>query len=482
MTIDDKNQDLVAANRQAWSMASQWGADHRMNELETLMWRSERHPRGSSTICTLMLLDRVPEWDRLRAAHDWATKMIHRLRERVLEPLVPVGPPAWTVDPSFDLDYHLRRTQLPAPAGMKELLAFAQSAAMAPFDRTRPLWEGTLIEGLPDSKAAYLLKLHHSLTDGVGSVQMLSLIQSRTAEHTPKDPIPEPVPSPDDPDAQSLAVDELNETIRRIPAAARGLLSAGTRALLRPGAAADEALRLAASARRTIAPPPVAGSPLLRMRTGKSWRFGVFECELKDLKAAAKAASGSLNDAYVAVLLGGLRHYHEMFGYELDEIPMAMPLSLRKADDPMGGNKFAGAMFAAPIGVVDPAERIAIIRGTVLSLRVEPALGSMEFAAPVVNRLPSALGAAAMRLGSAADISASNVPGIPYPVYMAGARIERAYPFGPLPGVAIMAAMVSHAGTCCFGLNCDGTAVPDVALLVQCMKEGLDEVLALGRS
>jgi len=116
----------------------------------------------------------------------------------------------------------------------------------------------------------------------------------------------------------------------------------------------------------------------------------------------------------------------------------------------------------------------------VLTMRVEPALDTLSLVAPVLNRLPSRVGQLAFDLvGSAAELSASNVPGVPHPVYMAGARVERVFPFGPLPGVAVMAAMVSHDGTCCIGLNIDHDAVGDPEVLRECMTEGLDEVLAL---
>lgn len=251
-------------------------------------------------------------------------------------------------------------------------------------------------------------------------------------------------------------------------------------AVVRPGEAVAEVVRFAGSMRRTLSPPPAPPSPLLRPRSGTAWRFGVLECPLADLKAAAKAAGGSLNDAYVAALLGGMRRYHERHGKPIDEMPMAMPVSLRKADDPMGGNKFAGAFFAAPVAVEDPAERIATIRGIVLTLRTEPALDTFAMVAPVLNRIPSAVGGLVYDwIGSAADLSASNVPGVPYPVYMAGAKVERVFPFGPLPGVAVMAAMISHSGTCCFGINMDGDAVKDPDVLLECLNEGLHEVLGL---
>ena len=130
-----------------------WAQDDRMNELETTMWRSERHPQHSSTICSLLILDCVPDWDRLVAAHEWATSLVPRSRQRVVEPLVPTGPPVWRTDAHFALSYHLRRMHQGPDGSMDGLMALVQTLAMAPFDRTRPLWEGTLIEGLDGGRA-----------------------------------------------------------------------------------------------------------------------------------------------------------------------------------------------------------------------------------------------------------------------------------------------------------------------------------------
>jgi WS/DGAT/MGAT family acyltransferase len=459
-----------------------WSQDDRMNELETTMWRSERHPQKSSTICSLIMLDTVPEWERLVAAHEWATSLVPRSRQRVVEPLVPTGPPVWRTDPHFALSYHLRRMHVGPDGSMSDLLALVQTLAMAPFDRTRPLWEGTLIEGLEGGRAAYLLKLHHSLTDGLGAIQLMSLVQSRTREHTPDKPTTlgsgaHEVPASDD--ALSVTVEGARHTAGQLPGLVIAAADAGISLARNPGSAVSETLRFAASLRRVLSPPPAPPSPLLRNRDGRVWLMRTLECPLADLRAAAKRAGGSVNDAYIAVLLGGLRRYHEHHGLEIDELPITVPVSLRRSDDPMGGNKFAGAMLAAPVGIVDPAERVAALRGVILASLAEPALDSFSVITPVVNRLPSAVGAAVMGLGAATDLSASNMPGLPYEVFMAGARVERVYPFGPLPGVAIMAAMVSHVGTCCIGLTIDGTAVADVDVLMRCMQDGLDEVLGI---
>jgi|JI9StandDraft_2_1071091.scaffolds.fasta_scaffold99515_2 diacylglycerol O-acyltransferase len=462
-----------------------WAQDDRMNELETTMWRSERHPQQSSTICSLLILDTVPEWDRLVAAHEWATSLVPRSRQRVVEPIVPTGPPVWRTDPHFALTYHLRRMHVGPDGSMADLMELVQTLAMAPFDRTRPLWEGTLIEGLDGGRAAYLLKLHHSLTDGLGAIQLMSLVQSRTREHTPDKPTapePDPYDVPASDDALSVTVEGARHAVGQLPGLALAAADAGISLARNPGGAVAETLRFAASLRRVLSPPPAPPSPLLRNRDGRVWVMRTLECPLADLRAAAKRAGGSVNDAYLAALLGGLRRYHEHHGVEIDELPITVPVSLRRSDDPMGGNKFAGAMLAAPIGIVDPAERVAALRGVILASLAEPALDSFSVITPVVNRLPSAVGAAVMGLGAATDLSASNMPGLPYEVFMAGARVEQVYPFGPLPGVAMMAAMMSHVGTCCIGMTIDGTAVADVDVLMRCMQDGLDEVLAVATS
>jgi diacylglycerol O-acyltransferase len=198
------------------------------------------------------------------------------------------------------------------------------------------------------------------------------------------------------------------------------------------------------------------------------------------LKAAGRAAGGSLNDAYIAALLGGFRRYHEDLGHEIDAMPMAMPISLRSGDHPMGGNRFAGARFAAPVGEPDPGERIRLVHEFVVSAREERALDALGLAAPLLNRLPVPVVARWYAAQTTKlDLQASNVAGLPYSAFIAGARIERMLPFGPLPGCAVMATLLSYAGTCCIGLNTDPAAVTDPEAFVHCLQEGVDEVLSL---
>jgi hypothetical protein len=285
--------------------------------------------------------------------------------------------------------------------------------------------------------------------------------------------------------ASSLGVlaEQAVGALRSVPSGALhgaedAFLAAG-HAVTQPAGSLGGAARFARSLQRILTPPPVAPSPLLARRS-RSWRFDALDVPLDELKAAGKAAGGSLNDAYVAALLGGFRRYHERLGEPIAELPMAMPISMRKGDHPMGGNRFAGARLAAPVGEEDPAERIRLMHEFVLTAREEPALDVFGVLAPALNRLPVSLVARAYAAQTTnLDLQASNVAGLPYTAYIAGARIERMLPFGPLPGCAVMATLLSYAGTCCIGLNSDPAAVSDPELFVDSVSEGIDEVLAL---
>ncbi|MGF7122554.1 wax ester/triacylglycerol synthase domain-containing protein [Rhodococcus sp. BE178] len=460
-----------------------WAQNRTMSDFETGMWRMEEvRPELRTPIVAVDVLDRAPDWDRLVRAHEWASHIVPRIRMRAVEPAFGLGNPVWSVDPEFDLDYHLRRVRLPEPADLDHALRICRHLATEPFDKARPPWMAMLIEGLADGRAVYVVKTHHSITDGMGGIQMMALLHSRRPEPTPDKPDRAPAPPEHLSDLSALGLEVLTE-VRRAPSRIADLVSGSARAAItavtRPFDAAGEVLDYANSLRRVIQPPPATGSPLLRNRGLGRW-FGVLEVELPVLKAAGHAAGGSVNDAYIAALLGGFRRYHEELGESVGKIPMGMPINMRAASDPSGGNRIAAVRFAGPATEPDPALRIRKVRAIVLALREEPALDIVEAASPLLVRLPTRLLAEwYLSQSKGLDLQASNVAGVPVPVYLAGARIERMFPFGPAPGCAVMATMVSHVGTCCIGVNLDTAAVTEPALFMQCLQEGLDEVVAL---
>jgi WS/DGAT/MGAT family acyltransferase len=359
-----------------------------MNAFEALMWRIEVDPRLRSTGCGLEILDCAPEWERFVAACDWGTRMAPRFRQKVVEPALGIGSPCWVNDPNFDLRYHVRRVGLSEGGGWPELLHAAEQIAMTPFDRARSPWESVLFEGLPDGRAAHLLKLHHATTDGMGGMQLFSQLHSRTRETNPAKPQPPP-PPPEYATPLGLLREQLGRDARAVPALLRKAAGA-VGALASPFDTVREAVRFGSSLARVIADPDVEGSPLLRRRS-LSWRFLALDVAFADLRAAAKAASASLNDAFLAALLGAFRLYHEKLGCPIEKMPMAIPISVRREGDAPGGNRFAGARFAAPAGIADPRARMRAIGEMVRAARDEPAIDGLSLVAPALARLPAPL-------------------------------------------------------------------------------------------
>ena len=454
-----------------------------LSPLDYLLHRGEARPQTRSAFLGVEILDRPADWGRLREAMDRASRVVIRMRQKVVVPSVPVTPARWVVDPDFDLDYHLRRVALPAPGTLRQLLDLAEVILASPLALERALWEVVYVEGLDGGRAALLSKFSHAITDGVGGIELFGQVYD-TERDAPPRPMP-PLPIPRDVTGDDLVRRELSRLPVTAWSAGRALVAeavgSASRLVRRPSASVAEAVSFAESARRVLGPPPAAPSPLLRRRSLTA-RTHVLEVPLADLRAAAKSVGGSVNDAYLAALCGGLGRYHETLGVPVDALPLALPVSLRTAEDPAAGNRFAGVTIAAPIGEADPAERMRLIREQVIAGRNEPAIALIGKLAPVLSLLPDpALLAITDRI-TPPDVQASNVPGYTQETFLAGARVERQYGMGPLPRVAMMAVLISRAGICTLTVRYDtlSFAVPDE--LEKSLQLGLDEVIELGRS
>jgi diacylglycerol O-acyltransferase / wax synthase len=457
-----------------WKDLENWGRDPVLSELDALMWRTDRHPENAWSGVVLQILDRQPEWERLRAAHEWFVQIVPRFAQRVVDPVLPVGPPMWEDDPGFDLDFHLRRIVLPAPGTHRQLLELIQTIALTPLDRTRPPWEGYLVEGVEGDRAAYVMHAHHVFMDGLALARLHQSVLNPGREHLPDKPTPARASERRGPVAVTA-----NQLARQVAGTPKALLDAGhtlTKAAWHPRSTAQFVSSLARVAGR----PPQNPSKILRGGSRRQWRFGTMECDFADLRRAAKAAGGSLNDAYVSALLGGLRRYCAAQGEDLADVPISMPVAMRAADKATGGNDFAAAYFLVPSGIEDPVERIRAMRTRVDHVRSEPALGFLGAVTPILNRVPSGMAAALLGAVGGAVLTTSSWPGITEDRYMAGARFERMFVFAPLPGTALTSAMCTHCGVCCIAMNADGEVFEDLDLLWRSMQEGLDEILALG--
>jgi WS/DGAT/MGAT family acyltransferase len=464
--------------------------DRHMSDEDALMWHIEKDPILRSTILALAIFDEAPDWRRLRARIERATHIIPRLRQRVVSPPFRIGPPRWTYEPTFDLDFHLRRMRLPAPGTHRQLLDALQPMAAASFDRARPLWEFTLIEGLQgpaDSRAAFAMKVHHSVTDGVGGMELLAHLVDFSRD--PGDAVLEDVveePALEDTSSLQLMRESVAHTQRRVFGIARRVpataWSAARSTMRDPVGAASTVTNTVRSVARTLAPATAPMSPVMVDR-GLGRRLDTFDVALDDLRRSAKATGGSLNDVFVAAVLGGLRGYHARHGAAPNELRMTLPINLRQRGDVTAGNRFAPARFAVPADLDDPRDRVEAIGALVRSWRSEPALQMTGTLAGVLNRLPTATTTALFgSMLKCCDFVTTNVPGAPVPVFAGGAEVERMYAFAPPSGAAVNVSLISHCDTCCIGVVSDTTAIPDPDLLVSCLRSGFDELLSLGWS
>ena len=455
-----------------------------LNASDTLMWTIERDPCLRSTIVAVSLLDRSPNWDRLRARVVSACDLIPRLRQHVEAVPFRLGLPRWEFDEFFDLDYHLRRTVAPAPADLRSVLDLAGLMAMAAFDKDRPLWEFTLVEGLDGGRAAFIQKVHHSVTDGVGGVKLAKLLLDET-RRPPAVTATRRVAGPAARGGLTALAESLTDDARALveisARGARALPGMTGRALTNPARQAMSLSRQLRSISKLLAPVTKPRSPIMTQR-GLSRRFDSFDVPIEAMMAAAHAADGSLNDAFLAGVAGGMRLYHERHDAPVDALRVTMPINLRRAGDPPGSNRFTPARFTLPVGTVDAADRMRQLGLLARGWRKEPSLPMTDVIAAALIRLPAV--AATSILGSmlkAIDFVATNVPGQRHRTYLAGAEVVREYAFAPVSGAAFSVALMSHVDHCCIGINADTSAVPDPEILTACVVEGFEEVLAIGR-
>ena len=185
------------------------GQPDELSPLDYLLHRGEAHPATRSAFLDLEILDRPADWGRLREAMDRASRVVIRMRQKVVVPPIPTTPPRWVVDPDFDLDYHLRRVALPAPGTLRQLLDLAEVTLQSPLDTSRALWEALYVEGLEGNRAALLIKLSHAITDGLGGLALFEQIYDTAREPEPR-PMP-PVPVPRDLSGEDLVRDSLRQ-------------------------------------------------------------------------------------------------------------------------------------------------------------------------------------------------------------------------------------------------------------------------------
>ncbi|MEZ5168738.1 MAG: wax ester/triacylglycerol synthase family O-acyltransferase [Acidimicrobiales bacterium] len=457
-----------------------------MTDNDTVIWRIEGDPILRSTVTSAWLLGSRPTRARMDAVVERMIERLPRLRQRVVEDGAGVLPPRWEEDPYFDVDHHYHWTRLAGRApGRRQALDYIAILAARAFDKDRPLWELTMVEGLPGKRAVFIMKVHHAIADGLGMVQMLEHMVDLEA-----DPADEPRPAADAPgdgdssrrgSATGRGIrDRLGADAHTAARFGMGAMSVAKGLLSQPVTTVKGLAGLSESVAKVVAPASTPLSPLLTGRS-LSTRFDTIILPLADLKAGAKAGGGSLNDGFVAGVLSGLDRYHRELGTPCEQVRMHMPVSIRGGETAnQSSNQFVPTRMVLPLGELPPRERLHSTKQLLADVRAEPAIPLMGDISAAISRMGRQ--ATISVIGSimkGVDITTSNVPGPPFPVWMAGRSVDEFFAFGPLAGSAINLTLFSYNGAVNIGVNTDRAAVADPERFVRCLEEGLAEIVAL---
>ena len=464
--------------------------ERRMSEAEALMWTLEKDPALRSSFLQVTFLDRAADYERFRARIANAVKAIPRLGQRVVPPPARLAPPAWENDPSFDLDFHVRHMAVAAPGTDRQLLDLAAVHYQDSFDRARPLWDFTIVEGLVGDRGALLAKLHHTITDGVGGVRLSA--EFIDAERDAPLPEPEAIPAndagvtgdrrgPGRPGGLDELTDAVGHVLRRQLGLTRRSAGAVLRTALNPTrliTLAGESTDVLGSVVRQMLVTDGAHSPLWGGQRSLGRRFEVLTVELDRLKDASNRLGGTLNDGFVTAVAGGIAAYHREHGVEVDELRMSMPVSTR-TDKGSGGNAFTPTRVLLPVGLKNPAERFAAVHDRLQVTKRERAIAFTDLLAGMMNALPTAMVVAfARRQVETVDFATSNVRAAPFDLFIAGAEILSNHPMGPTAGTALNATVMSYRNQMDVGINLDTAAVDQPDLLRECISDAFNEVMA----
>ena len=401
-----------------------------------------------------------------------------RFRQKVVTVPGNLARPVWVDDDGFDLDFHLRRSALPEPGGRRELAEAVQRVMSRPLDRSKPLWEMYVFEGLEDGLAAVLLKVHHALVDGISAMHIAAAIFDLTPEPPALDPpelwTPEPAPS-----AGDLLRDALEEQILH-PAAA--LLGAAQTAMEAPSIAATRFGASLSGVRDILGMGRRPQGPF-DVRIGPNRRFAMADAPVQRFKDVKRALGGTVNDVVLAVVAGGM---HKLLKARREptrgrSLRALVPVSVRGKDEQaVTGNRVAPAFVDIPVGAMGPATRLARIRASTSGLKESMMALGAESIINLGAYAPPALHSMAARLVSRGrwfNLVVSNVPAPQAPLYLAGAKLLANYPGMPLgENAALSVAVTSLSGTMAFGLTGDWDALPDIDYLASAIEESLDEL------
>jgi WS/DGAT/MGAT family acyltransferase len=426
-----------------------------------------------------------PGYDEFIEGLESRLHLVPRYRQKLAEPRFEMGRPFWVDDPTFNIDYHVRHTALPKPGSLEQLRHLAGRVFSQRLDRSKPLWELWLVQGLDDNRFALISKTHHAMVDGIAGVDIASVLFDL-------EPVPREVPPPEEPwtprpePSQSELIAEGVKSIVRTPFRLAGQ---GIGALQNPGPAVRaaresvEALGEVAWAGLNPAPETPLNVPI-----GPHRRILWVENELADFKEIKKALGGTVNDVVLTVVTTAIRRWLQSRGVRTEglELRALVPVSIRSDDQRGGtGNQIAAMRGPLPVYCDDPIECLAIVREEMQGLKESKQALGAEVIAGLQDFAPPTLLAQASRLNFSTrlfNLIVTNVPGPQFPLYLLGRELEQIVPVAFLPeNHALAIAIMSYNGSLDFGLLGDFDAMPDMDFVAEAIETATAEMLAAAR-
>jgi diacylglycerol O-acyltransferase len=411
--------------------------------------------------------------------------LVPRYRQKLSVPPAGTGRPLWVDDPSFSIEYHVRHTALPKPGSEDQLLRLTARIFSQQLDRSKPLWEIWMVEGLKDGGFALVTKAHHALIDGIAGVDIAQVVLDLG-------PVPTEVPHPDkawepahEPSPADVLVAGAKDLVRTgaRTAAAGAVLATRPGQALRSARTAVEGLGEIAWAGMNPAPP----TPL-NVEIGPHRRFEIVRNELADFKAVKNAFGGTVNDVVLAVVSGALRRWLQSRGVRTEglELRALVPVSVRTERDRGSlGNQLAAMRGPLPVYIEDPIARLRTVSAAMDGLKESKQAVGAEVLTSVQNFAPPTILAQASRLNFSTrlfNLIVTNVPGPQFPLYVRGRELLDIFPVAFLPkNHALAVAIMSYNGKMNFGLLGDYDALPDIGLIAEGIAESLAELLTLAR-
>ncbi|MGE5335938.1 MAG: WS/DGAT/MGAT family O-acyltransferase [Nitrososphaerota archaeon] len=424
-----------------------------------------------------------PSIERLRDQVRARLEALPRFRRRLSSPRVgPLSLPSWEPATGLDPGELIRAAVLPAPGGEAELMDWLGDFFSHRLDRSRPLWETTLLEGLEGGRWALVTKVHHCLIDGMSGAEVAAILL---------DAEPEPAP-----DSTSLAeaIASLGEErpsrsrVAKLRGVVGGAARGGVDAVRHPRNLTSLVSQSWAMA-ETLVRDELISAPhtSLNGSIGATRRLATVEVPLEEVRRVKRELGGTVNDVALAVSAGGLRRLFAARGEEVDRVRAMVPVSIRNASEHLAlGNKVSSLFVDLVVAEPDPLLRYRKIAAASRELKSGNAVAGTDAVIKLAGLAPPLIQSIVARLMFTPrlfNLTITNVPASPVTLYALGARLRRVVPLVPIfTGHAVGVAVVSYDGTVTFGLNADRDAVPDLEILRAGMEESLTELRELASS